>query len=241
MAVRPLIVANWKMELGLGESRQACRALGKQLEPFTRRADIVICPSFPALRDCGEELSGSGLRLGAQDLFWEPRGPFTGEVSGRSLVELGCTHVIVGHSERRRLGEDNVLVAKKLRAALASGLTPILCVGERREERSAGRAETTVLWQLAEARETPGLVIAYEPVWAIGSGTPSTPRDAQNMAEVIQRAVPKLAAVLYGGSVDEGNVKGFVDGERIQGVLVGGASLEPKQFTAIVRTICSAI
>lgn len=243
---RPIIVGNWKMELGLAASRQLAETLGERLAPFVRQAEIAIFPSTPALEDCGRALDGSGVKLGSQDVSWEESGPHTGEVSAAMLRELGCMYVIVGHSERRARGESDETIQKKFSVALAHGLVPILCVGETREQREAGETANVVKRQLesalSEVERGPRFLVAYEPVWAIGSETPDTADDARRVADSIDAVLKRVkldAVILYGGSVEPGNVRSFVDGQRIRGVLVGRASLDAEEFTAIVQRVCS--
>jgi triosephosphate isomerase len=220
-----LVAGNWKMHDGGGALAAAIRArLGAP------GVDVLLCPAFPYLREVGEAIAGSGIALGAQDLHWEPRGAFTGAVSAGMLRDQGCTHVIVGHSERRRLfGDTDASVAAKVRAARAAGLIPVLCVGETLEERDAGFAQRRVRSQV-EAAYQPGCIVAYEPVWAIGTGRAAAPEDARAAADTIRAAGVR---VLYGGSVTPANCAPFFG--ATDGALVGGASLDADAFAAIVR------
>ncbi|ADU52319.1 triosephosphate isomerase [Thermaerobacter marianensis DSM 12885] len=218
--------------------------------PAAGAAEVVLCPPFTSLAAAAEALAGSAIALGAQDLAWGDFGAFTGEVSAPMLRELGCRYVIVGHSERRQLlGETDALILRKLEAALAGGLVPILCVGEDAAQRREGRTAAVVLGQAAHAlagldgEQAARVVIAYEPVWAIGSGTPATPADAQAVAAALRGLIerlhgPAVAAavrILYGGSVKPDNIGGFMAQPDIDGALVGGASLDGAGFARLVR------
>lgn len=252
---RPLFAGNWKMHTLPAEAARLAAAVREGLEgpagPVPAgAAEVVLCPPFTSLATAAEALAGSGIALGAQDVAWGDFGAFTGEVSAPMLRALGCRYVIVGHSERRRLlGEDDALVQRKLLAALAGGLVPILCVGEDAAQRQEGRTAAVVLGQAAyalaglEPEEAARVVIAYEPVWAIGSGQPATPADAQAVAAAIRRLVERLhgpataaaVRILYGGSVKPDNIGGFMAQPDIDGALVGGASLDGTAFARLVR------
>ncbi len=212
--------------------------------------EIVLCPPFPALAHAAEAVRGSNIQIGAQNLHWEAEGAFTGEVSAAMIVGAGCGHVIIGHSERRQyFGETDATVARRIDAALGAGLTPIVCVGETLEDREAGRTEEVLATQFnggfgnLDAEAFSKTMIAYEPVWAIGTGKTATPETAQQAHAFLRgNAVGKFGReaadgvrILYGGSVKPGNVKGLMEQPDIDGGLVGGASLEPESFAAIVR------
>jgi triosephosphate isomerase len=244
----PVVVGNWKMNL----DRAQAVALARALREATRDAacEVGVAPPFPYLAAVAEALRGSALFVAAQNLHVEPHGAFTGEVSGAMAKDVGCTHVIVGHSERRQLlGESSDLVGRKLKSALAQGLVPILCVGETGAQRQAGRSVAVVLEQLetavdglAEAQAAP-LLIAYEPVWAIGTGLNATAEQASEMHRLLRdrlttRFSPRFAdaaRILYGGSVKPENAGELLRGDHVDGALVGGASLGAASFTAIVR------
>lgn len=245
---RPLVAANWKMH----KTRQEAAAFVQAALPhlsFTDGVEVVICPPYTALETVGRLLAGSGVKLGAQDLHWERQGAFTGEVSGAMLAEVGCSYVIVGHSERRRLfGETDDRVRRKVRAALDAGLVPILCVGETLEERQAGRTEFRVTEQLdagtgdLTAEEVARLVVAYEPVWAIGTGHAATGQEANRVSGLIRQllrrrfgAAAEATRIQYGGSVTARNAAEFLRQPEVDGALVGGASLDPAEFVDIVR------
>lgn len=218
-------------------------------------ADIVVCPPFTALADVARVLAGSSIEVGAQDLHWEPRGAFTGEISGPMLWDLGCTYVIVGHSERRRLlGEDDEAVRRKVAAAFANEILPILCVGESLEERETGLTERIVQTQArlgtldVQAEQAALLVVAYEPVWAIGTGRPATGAEANRVAGLIRGWLrqwfgdaAEAVRILYGGSVTPESIAEFSTQPEIDGALVGGASLDADAFAAIARTVTARV
>lgn len=237
---RPLIAGNWKMNGRRADSVWAERFAGAVT---TRGADILVCPPATLLGALGEALTRQGIGLGAQDCSAEPDGAYTGDLSAGMLKDAGCSHVIVGHSERRDgHGETSSLVRAKAAAALREGLVPIICVGEHLAEREAGRAVDTVLGQLAASlpdAAADSLVIAYEPVWAIGTGRTAGPGEAQDMHAAIRAAWPGADAdrlrILYGGSVKPENVAALMACPDIDGALVGGASLDPLCFARLVN------
>jgi len=246
---KPLLAGNWKMNCTVAESVDLIRQLREQIGALTDR-EVLLAPTYPALAAAAAELEGSGYFLAAQNLHWEDSGAFTGEVSGAMLAAIGCSHVIIGHSERRQyFAETDESVARKVKAALRHGLGPIVCVGETLEERESGAAlqviERQVRGGLADlgAAEIQRLVLAYEPVWAIGTGKVATPRQAQEIHAAIRCQVKDLAdsataegcRILYGGSVKAENVDVLMAETDIDGALVGGASLKPADFTRIVR------
>ncbi|HXF56138.1 MAG TPA: triose-phosphate isomerase [Actinomycetota bacterium] len=253
MERRPIIAANWKMHKTHLEAIQAVQKLSYLLDrKDAERVEVVICPPFTALRSVQVLLQGDRLpyALGAQDVHWEDQGPYTGEVSAPMLAALSCRYVIVGHSERRRgFGETDEVVARKLRAVLRAGMAPILCVGETLEEREAGRTEERVVAQVQAAlrglpaEQAASVVVAYEPVWAIGTGRTAHPADAGEVAGLIRKTVAQLHTedaagslrVQYGGSVTPGNIRDFMAHPEVDGALVGGASLDPEEFALIVR------
>ena len=244
---RPLVAANWKMHLVRAEAAEFCRALLAEELPAT--VDVALFPSFPLLPAVVEALVGSTVAAGAQDLRPEPAGAFTGDVSAAQLVDCGCRFVICGHSERRLLhGEDDALVAAKARAALAAGLVPIVCVGESREERRGGQTFDVLARQLEPLPVDPRLVLAYEPLWAIGTGetaSPDTAADAHAYlrSRIERRAGSESAAllrILYGGSVTPENAGALGRENDVDGFLVGGASLDPKRFRAIISSLAVA-
>ncbi len=237
----PLLMANWKMNLGVAESQRLAQALLRRGARDLKHLDVVLFPSFVALPAVASALKRSKLRLGAQDVFWAETGNFTGAVSPTQLTELGCTWSLIGHSERREhFGETDEMIDRKTAAALRYGLTPVLCVGETREERSRGQSEVVVEHQIRSALRYirppfPGqrLIIAYEPRWSISPGLPCEPDDAEAMARVIQQVLidrydvqraEENFTIVYGGSVDAGNIADYLEREPIAGALVGRAS-----------------
>ena len=249
MTRKLLIAGNWKMNGALAQSRQLVAALRAGIGTSTK-ASMLLCPPnvyIPAVR---EWLEGSGIAVGAQDLSNRPgSGAFTGEVSGAMLRDVGCSHVIVGHSERRALyGEGDAVVATKFKLALSVGLVPILCVGETLEEREADRTQPTVERQVDAVLEAAGVdsfakaVVAYEPVWAIGTGRTATPEQAQEVHALIRTMIAARDAtiaagltILYGGSVKGANARNLFAMDDIDGGLVGGASLVAAEFLEIFR------
>ncbi len=254
-----LIAGNWKMHKtpaeGAALAREMVAMRGGPGAAVGARAAIALCPPFTALAAVGEALAGSGLHLGAQNVHAETHGAFTGEISGPMLASVGCRFVIVGHSERRQIfGEDDATVAKKTRAVLRDGLTPIVCVGETLAEREAGRTADVLVRQIAAVYDGLGAdvarttVVAYEPVWAIGTGKVATPDQAREAHQVIRATLEKVAgagtgaavAILYGGSVNAGNATALFAENEVDGALVGGASLEAAGFWKIVAAAESA-
>jgi triosephosphate isomerase len=246
---KKLIAANWKMYKTAEEARAFVAAFLPQVREHSRD-EIVLCPPFTAIAAVAEALGQSGIETGGQDLFWEREGAYTGAISAHMLRAAGCSHVLIGHSERRQyFGETDDTVNRKLKAALAGGLKPIVCVGEVIQEREAGLTEEVLRRQCSVAfREISGghaipLVIAYEPVWAIGTGKTATPELAGEAHRVIRAETGKAFGVgvagqiriLYGGSVKPENAKVLMSHPDIDGALVGGASLDPKSFAAIVK------
>ncbi|WP_457600539.1 triose-phosphate isomerase [Hydrogenivirga sp.] len=241
-----LIAANWKMHKTVSETRDYVKKFLKLVEHPESR-EILLCPPFTSLDVAGKLLEGSGVKLGAQNCHYEKKGAFTGEISIPMLKELGCEYVIIGHSERRHIfGEDDEIVNRKLVACLEEGIRPILCVGEKFEDREAGMTFKVVETQLRLAlsgieEHTDGIDVAYEPVWAIGTGVPATPEDAVSVhrfiKDVLKDINPKSSGrtrVLYGGSVKPENASDFMKHPEVEGLLVGGASLEPESFAKIV-------
>lgn len=243
-----VLAGNWKMYKTAAETSAFLEAFAP-LVANASHAEIVICPPYVNLPAAVEAARGTAIEIGGQDLFWLREGAYTGEVSAPMLAAVGCRWVIVGHSERRQyFHETDETVLKKTQAALEAGLTPIVCVGERLEEREAGATESVLRIQCAGgiAGLTPEqfarIVIAYEPVWAIGTGKTATPEMAAHahgvlraeMASCFGAAAADSCRILYGGSVKPDNVKGLMEQEEIDGALVGGASLDPQSFAAIV-------
>lgn len=239
------------MQKGLADARAYAERLAGEI-PASPAFDMVLFPPFFSMPDVAAALDGGPVGVGAQDLFWEKAGAFTGEISGGMIVEAGGTHVLVGHSERRHvIGEGNDVVRRKLAAALEAGLVAVLCVGEKLEQREDGEAGPFVREQLEtaisdlSASDMERIVIAYEPVWAIGTGKTATPEDAVSMHEFIRGIVKArfgadVAAavrILYGGSVKPDNAGRLLGEEEIDGALVGGASLEIESFLKIADAV----
>jgi triosephosphate isomerase len=252
VARRPIIAANWKMHKTHLEAIQFTQQLSYLVDPEdAERIEVVICPPFTALRSVQTLLESDRLAfgLGAQNVYFEDKGAFTGEVSPGMLSALKVAYVIVGHSERRQLfGETDQQVARKVKAVFAEGMTPIVCVGETLEERDAGRTEDKVVGQVRAglaglAPDQAGrAVIAYEPIWAIGTGRNASSEDAGSVIGLIRRTLTSMfgdpaaaARIQYGGSVKPGNVREFMGHPDIDGALVGGASLDPEDFALIVK------
>jgi triosephosphate isomerase len=250
---RPIIAANWKMHKTHLEAIQAVQKLSYLLDADdAERVEVVICPPFTSLRSIETLLQSDRLpyALGAQDVHWEEKGAFTGEISPGMLAALAVRYVIVGHSERREhFGETDESVNRKIRAVLKAGMTPILCVGETLQERDTGGTEDKVVGQVRAALESVSaadageLVLAYEPIWAIGTGRNAEPADAGQVIGLIRetvgsrysKTVADAVRVQYGGSVKAGNIRDFMAHPDIDGALVGGASLDPEEFALIVK------
>jgi triosephosphate isomerase (TIM) len=246
---KPIIAGNWKMYKTLKEGEELVNSLKRDLYDIDT-TDIVVCPPYTLLSYLADMLESSNIFLGAQDLHWEAEGAFTGEVSAKMLKDAGCGYVIIGHSERRQFfSETNETVNKKLFAALKNELTPIVCVGENLNQREKGLTFDIIREHLEEGLknlntdEAEKIIIAYEPVWAIGTGKVASPEQAQEVHKYIrdwltQKYGEKAAESIrlqYGGSVKPENISGLISKEDIDGALVGGASLDAKSFSAIVR------
>jgi len=244
-----VIAANWKMYKTPDQTRDFFRHFLPLVAGHTRD-EIVVCPPYIDLADAMEAAKGSNVAIGAQNLHWKEEGAFTGEISAAMLLALGVKHVIIGHSERRQyFGETDDTVNLRLKAALEAGLTPICCVGEVLEEREAGltddvlRRQCVRAFHAVSAKKAAKLVVAYEPVWAIGTGKTATPGIAAEAHAVIRREVTEIFGdqfagklrILYGGSVKPENAATLMAQEEIDGALVGGASLDAKSFAAIVK------
>ncbi|XXF75693.1 triose-phosphate isomerase [Myxococcaceae bacterium GXIMD 01537] len=248
-ARRKVVAGNWKMNKTVPEALALVREL-RGLVSSVDGVEVVVAPPFVALAAVAKELEGSNIRLAAQNCHWEASGAFTGEVSAPMLKDVGCTYVIVGHSERRQFfGETDETVNKRARAVLKAGLTPILCVGETLAEREANRTLEVVERQVAgalagfSAAEVAGFVLAYEPVWAIGTGRTATSDQAQEVHAAIRQQLGRLydgrtagrVRIQYGGSVKPDNAAELMGKPDVDGALVGGASLKAADFAAIVR------
>ncbi len=248
----PLIAGNWKMHKRLTEARELARGVREQTQGVSG-VEILICPPFPWLLPMAKALDGSPIMLGAQNAHQEPQGAFTGEVSMAMLKDAGCTHVILGHSERRQyFNEGGGLLAAKVRAAIAGGLQAVYCVGETLEQREARRMQSVVGQQIDEVigADVPAdrLIVAYEPVWAIGTGRTATPQQAQEaqafirgrLGSVYGNGVADGIRILYGGSVKPSNAVDLLSQPDIDGALVGGACLVVEDFVAIIRAAVPA-
>jgi len=246
---RPVIAANWKMYKTRSETVEFFTRF-KPLVASSNHADIIVAPPFTALSTGVEAVRGTAISIAAQNAFWEKEGAFTGEVSMRMVLETGCRVVILGHSERRRhFGETNATVNRKLKAALAANLQPLICVGETFEERESGNTQRVLETQFCNslAGLTPAefsrILLAYEPVWAIGTGRTATPEIAAESHAFLRRLASEsfgregasALRILYGGSVRTDNIAALMAQEEIDGALVGGASLDPRAFASIVN------
>jgi triosephosphate isomerase (TIM) len=247
---KTIIAGNWKMYKTVKEAIELANGLKRELFNLEEKIGIVICPSFTSLSEVSEVISDSNIELGAQDTHWENEGAFTGEISCKMLLDVGCKYVIIGHSERRQyFGETNETVNKKIKAALNSGLFPIVCVGETLSEREAGKTFKVLDSHIVNglinlsAEEIEKLVIAYEPVWAIGTGKNATPQQAQEAHKYIRELLKKLynedvadsVRIQYGGSVKPENISELMQQSDVDGALVGGASLKVESFSSIVK------
>jgi triosephosphate isomerase len=246
---RPFIAGNWKMHKTIREAVDFAQHLITACDQTIERR-VVIAPPYTALSAVAEVLRGSSIHLSAQNLHNEPAGAYTGEVSAKMLVDAGCEYAIVGHSERRALfGETNDFINKKVKSSISFGLLPIFCIGETLEERDKAQTFSVVERQLKEGLnnlttdDIRHIVIAYEPVWAIGTGRTATPEQAQGVHAYIREVIGNtygenisgIIAVIYGGSVNPGNIGGLMAQPDIDGVLVGGASLDPESFIRIIQ------
>lgn len=248
---RAFVAGNWKMHKTLKTSRQLLDGL-RELLPASLPLDVAICPPSPYLMPMQRFIEGTDIKLGAQNMWHETQGAFTGEVSPDMLIDCGCTYVILGHSERRHTigkGEDDALINKKVLAAIEAGLTPILCIGEKLEERDAGQTESVLTTQTqgglagVPADKVAAGVIAYEPVWAIGTGRTATPDQAQAAHEHIRKVLAEMydddtaqaVQIQYGGSVKPSNAVELMSLPDVDGGLIGGASLKPEDFAGIIK------
>ena len=249
MKRRPITAGNWKTNMLVSEAEALVKGLKSGLDG-TEEVDVVVAPPFPSLCAVGKALRGSSIALAGQNLHWEASGAYTGEVSAKMLLDVGCKYVIIGHSERRQyFGETDETVNRRVKAALSAGLDPIVCVGEVLEERRSGRTWEVVGRQTREGLagvskgDAKRLVIAYAPVWAIGMGETASPDQAQEVhakirgliGELYDREIAQGLRIQYGGSVKPDNVRGLMDQPDVDGALVGGASLKVESFLGIVK------
>jgi triosephosphate isomerase (TIM) len=245
----PFLAGNWKMYKTVREAVNLVEDLVNNTAGMKDR-EVVVCPPFTALHAVSKAIEGTHVKMGAQNMYFKEEGAFTGEISPLMLKDLNCTYVIIGHSERRNVfGEDDDLINKKLKAAFQYGLIPILCVGESLQQRESGETKTWVGTQVERdlegltSMEIEKMVIAYEPIWAIGTGRTDTPAGANETIEMVRNLLADKASyeiaqkvrILYGGSVKADNIDGFMVQKEIDGALVGGASLKSDSFTRIVR------
>jgi triosephosphate isomerase (TIM) len=236
---KPLVAGNWKMHGNRASNRALLEAVLAGL-PGLEAVECAVCVPFPYLGEVAGALAKTPLALGAQNLNEHAQGAYTGEVSASMLAEFGCRYVLVGHSERRQIyGETDDVVAKKFAAAASKGLTPVLCVGETLGEREAGRTEEVVARQLGAVKFEKA-VLAYEPVWAIGTGRTATPEQAQAVHAFLRARVPSGTRILYGGSVKKDNAASLFAMPDVDGGLIGGASLVAEDFLAIVQAAAKA-
>ena len=248
---KPFVAGNWKMNTDSHSSAALAEAIVADVSQGAGGSvDVAVCPPFVYLQAVCKALNSSNVALGAQDIYFEQNGAFTGEISASMLKEIGCTYALCGHSERRHvIGESDEMVNRKVVAALSGGLLPILCVGELIEERQSSRTSEVVTRQTQaglaglSAEKVSGVTIAYEPVWAIGTGLTATPQQAQEVHAMIRNLVGEIydekvgeeIRILYGGSVKPGNAAELMAERDIDGLLVGGASLKAEDFLAIIR------
>lgn len=252
---RKLIAGNWKMNLNVKDSEMLAREITEKTDnKFLKDTDVLICPAFISIDAVGKIINNSGIKLGAQNLFYENDGAYTGEISASMLISAGCEYVIIGHSERRtHIHETNQILNKKILKSLEAGLKPVLCVGEtlieREDEIYEGIIEKQIREALAEVTEEQmkNVIIAYEPVWAIGTGLTATPEQASTMHGFIGKIVHNLYGektanelrILYGGSVNEKNSDEMLSACGVDGALVGGASLKADEFIKIIKSATS--
>lgn len=251
---RPIIAGNWKMYKTVGEAEDYAVKFIEEVKDVTE-LDIILCAPFTALYPLKNELEESVVHLGAQNMSWADQGAYTGEISAQMLLDIACTYVILGHSERREMfGETDEDIAKKVQKALAAGLKPILCVGENLNIREEGKAAEKVQGQVSRAlaglaaEELNRIVVAYEPIWAIGTGKTASSQDAQEMCAAIRTTLTGLMGqdaekvpILYGGSVKAENIAELMAEPDVDGALVGGASLDPQSFAKLIFNAGSVV
>ncbi len=253
MSEEKIIIANWKMKLGLAETLSLAKKINSKFKGIAE-GTIVVCPNFISLLEIKKIFKESKIKVGAQDVFWEGKGAYTGEISPSMLVEAGCRYVIIGHSERRKfLMENYEMIHRETKAVLSiEDLVPIICIGENWDERKTDRRDFVLFDQMQQALSgidivgNQQIIIAYEPIWAIGSGTAIEPSEAEYAHKVIKltlndmfgmKIVKNNFKIIYGGSINSKNVKGFVGLENLDGMLVGGASLDVDEFYKVVKAI----
>lgn len=248
-----IVVANWKMQLSVAEAKELAKSIKELINQnhIDSKIEIVVCPDFVDLTEVAKIFKDTRIALGAQDGHYEDVGQFTGEISIKELKDLGCEYVILGHSERRALGETDGMVNKKVKTALKHNLTPILCVGETFEERKEGNKGIVIMHEVYEGlkdvtlKKGQRIIIAYEPVWVIGSGQAINAAEATDTASLIRQSYVdalngqhlSALSIIYGGSVDPSNIRQFTSLNNIKGALVGGASLKSNTFVEIIKNI----
>ena len=249
---KKIVIANWKAYLSIAESGDLAKDISKFCKGKKNLPEIVICPSYPAIAEAGKSLNkNKSIALGAQNMCWCEKGAYTGEVAHFILNELGCEFVILGHSERRKhFHETGLGIHQRVRIALKNQITPIVCVGETREERQQGQRDEVVRRQVSEAvgvldfKDSERVIIAYEPVWVIGTGQAVDPDDAEYSHQVIRQTLVDVYSeaeysrhfhIIYGGSVDAENIRGFFKKDIVEGVLVGGASTKSESFIQLLE------
>jgi len=251
MSKEKIIIANWKMNLSYQESLKYLKSISRFLIGL-KNAIIILCPSFVSLADIAKEIRGRKIELGAQDVFWLEEGAYTGEISIRSLKEIGCKYVIIGHSERRKyINETDQMVNQKIKITLKHYITPILCIGENEEQRKENQTAKVLKDQLTEdlKQVDPAnrkIIIAYEPVWAVGTGHEATAEQVNEAVLIIKSCLAKLFKnididghfkILYGGSVNQEDIKEFLNLDSIDGFLIGSASADKRQFLGIINRL----
>lgn len=247
---KPIVAGNWKMHKTAEEAVDLAQAIAPLVAPSLTSCNVVLCPTFTSLGAVHGVIGGSGIGLGAQNMHWEGEGAYTGDISPAMILTSGCAYVILGHSERRQYAfESDEMVNRKTLAALAAGLTPIVCIGEQLEQREAGRVEEVVIGQLRAALEdvegdrASSIVLAYEPVWAIGTGKTATAEQAEEVHSLIRSFLTErfgheaadAMRIQYGGSVKAENAEELFSQQNIDGGLIGGAALQADSFAAIVK------
>jgi triosephosphate isomerase (TIM) len=247
------LIANWKMQLNKSDSVRLAVEVAKEYKEPKEDLEIVLAPTFTAITDVRRKLKDSAIKLSSQNVFYHNKGSYTGEVSPSQLKEIGVEYVIIGHSERREnLNETDEEVNRKVDVVLENDLTPIVCVGETMEEKQDGKADIVIIKQINKAlqdiklKDEQKLIVAYEPVWVIGTGKAVSPKEAEHTIEVIkynllelfdEETIDKHISIIYGGSVDADNINDFLEIELIEGALVGGASLSADKFIPIIKNI----
>ena len=246
---QPLIIGNWKMQLDPSESLKLAKKLARASAKY-KEVEVIVCPSFTEIAAVGEIIKGKKIKLGAQDCFWESEGEFTGEVSPKFLKEYGVEYIIIGHSERRQyVHTTNEMINEKIKALLEIGITPIMCVGETFEQRQDGEKEAILIKEITDGlkevwlNKSSNLIIAYEPIWMIGSGQEIDPSEVEHTHQVIKQTlydifpdtmVDEQVKIIYGGSVNPENITAFLEQSAVDGALIGGSSLDATKFSTII-------